>query len=336
MTDVNPPKKRQPTISEVAAEAQVARSTVSRAFAKPERLKKETVTHVLAVAKRLGFHPNPLARALSTGRTRIIGLIVPDIANPFFPPLIRAAQRKAEESDFDVFLGDSDEDAEREEKLVRRFGQQVAGLVLVSSRLSAGQIRELTRLYPVVLVNQDLPDTLRVLIDSGPGIVSAVEHLVGLGHRKLVYVGGPSKSWAQRRRSTTIRQAAIQMGAELTTVSTPKPTHEGGRSVANAVLASGATAAVAFDDLLAQGMMAGLAERGVRVPQDFSIIGCDDVIGATTTPPLTTVSGNVQEAAEIAVSLLVSALGGSQATEARHVMGTHLVIRASTAPPPKA
>lgn len=332
---MRPVRTRPPTITEVAREAKVARSTVSRAFARPERLKQETVAHVLAVAERLGFRPNPLARALSTGRSRIIGLIVPDIANPFFPPLIRAAQRKAEASDFDVFLGDSDEDPEREEKLVRRFSQQVAGLILVSSRLSPAQIRDVSQVRPLVLINQDLPDTLRVLIDSANGIAEAVDHLAALGHRKLVYVGGPHKSWAQRRRSTAMRQAVMQAGLELSMVATPKPTYECGRSVAGSVLATGATAAVAFDDLVAQGLMAALAERGLRVPADFSVVGCDDVIGATTLPPLTTVSCSLQDAAEIAVSMLVSVLEGRSSTEARHVLGTRLVIRASTAAPPR-
>ena len=113
-----------------------------------------------------------------------------------------------------------------------------------------------------------------------------------------------------------------------------KPTHEGGRAVAETVLGSGATAAIAFDDLVAQGLMAGLADRGVRVPVDFSVVGCDDVIGATTSPPLTTVSNSSLEAADVAVSLLLSVLDGSPATDARHVMGTRLVIRGSTAPPP--
>ncbi|MFY9240911.1 MAG: LacI family DNA-binding transcriptional regulator [Roseovarius sp.] len=136
------PNPRKPTIADVAREANVARSTVSRAFAKPERLKQETVRHVRQVAERLGFAPNPMARALSTGQSRFIGLIVPDIANSFFPPLFQAAQRKAEESDFDVFLGDSNEDPERELKLIARFGQQVAGMILVSPRLTSSQIKE--------------------------------------------------------------------------------------------------------------------------------------------------------------------------------------------------
>ena len=151
-------KSRSPTIAEVAQAANVARSTVSRAFARPERLSEKTVEHVRAVAERLGFTPNPLARALSTGQSKIIGLIVPDIANPFFPPLIRAAQRRAEEGGFDVFLGDFDEDSEREDKLVRRFSQQVAGLVLVSSRLTDAQIAEHSRRKPLVLINKDLPE----------------------------------------------------------------------------------------------------------------------------------------------------------------------------------
>lgn len=321
------------TITQVAAEAGVARSTVSRAFSKPERLSPETVARVREVAKRLGYTPNPVAQALSTGRTKNIALIVPDVANPFFPPLIRAAQRKAEEHDYCIFLGDSDEKPEREDQLVERFTHQVAGLILVSSRLSEQRIREHSRRRPVVLINQDVPEMLRVIINSGAGVAEAVRHLAALGHRHIVYVSGPSTSWANRQRRTALRQAAKAHGVQVSAVSAHKSTHEIGRAATAQVLAGGATAAFAFDDLLAQGMLAGLADVGVQVPRQFSVIGCDDVLGATTYPPLTTVSNRCIEAGEIAVSLLIDALRHRAGSDVRHVLDTHLVIRETTGAP---
>lgn len=321
---------RAASISEVAAAAGVARSTVSRAFSKAELLSAETVARVRDIANRLGYTPNPVAQALSTGMSRNIALIVPDIANPFFPPLIRAAQRKAEEHDYCTFLGDSDEKPKCESQLVERFSQQVAGLILASSRLSEAQICECARHLPLVLINRDVPGMLRVLIDSGVGVTEAVEHLAHLGHRHIVYVSGPAGSWSNRQRRLALRQTAKAHGVRVSAVLAHKSTHEIGRSLVGQVVATGATAAFAFDDLLAQGMLTGLADAGIQVPGQFSVIGCDDVLGATTYPPLTTVSNRCVEAGAIAVSLLMEALRTNATNDVRHVLDTHLVLRTTT------
>lgn len=322
---------KRPTISQVAAQAGVARSTVSRAFSQPERLTRETVARVLEVAKQLGYTPNPVAQALSTGRSRNIALVVPDVANPFFPPLIRAAQRKAEEYDLCVFLGDSDEKPEREDQLLERFASQVDGVVLVSSRLSDTQIWAYAQRMPLVLINRDIDNMLRVLIDSAPGMEDAVTHLAGLGHRHLAYVSGPATSWSNAQRRTAFRNAARRQGLQVSSISANRSTYESGWKSAERVVASGATACVAFDDLLAQGILAGLADLSVAVPEQISVVGCDDVLGSTTSPSLTTISNHCVAAGEVAISLLVDNFGGSPAVDVRHVLKTHLVIRNSTA-----
>jgi LacI family transcriptional regulator len=325
--------KPHPTISQVAARAGVARSTVSRAFSRPELLSEETVKHVMEVARLLGYTPNPVARALSTGRHGNIAVIVPDVANPFFPPLIRAAQRRAEEHDYCTFLGDSDEKPDREDKMVTRFASQVEGILLVSSRLPDAKIQAHARRRPIVLINRDVPGMLRVLIDTGAGVRAAVSHLASLGHRHIVYVSGPAVSWSNKHRRVALRRAAKEHDIVVSAVNAYKSTHDVGRNAVGAILATGATAAFAFDDLLAQGVLAGLADRGIQVPRQFSVVGCDDVLGATTHPPLTTVSNRCVEAGEIAVSLLMDSLRNSAIQEVRHVLDTHLVVRETTAPP---
>lgn len=324
---------KRATISQVAALAGVARSTVSRAFSQPDRLTAETVARVLEIAKQLGYTPNPVAQALSTGRSRNIALVVPDVANPFFPPLIRAAQRRALDFDLCVFLGDSDEKPEREDRLLERFSNQVDGVVLVSSRLSDEQIRSYARRMPLVLVNRDIDNILRVLIDSGTGIEEAVQHLVGLGHQHLAYISGPANSWSNTQRRAAIRNAARQHEVKVSSISANRSTYESGRKAAERILSSGATACVAFDDLLAQGILAGLADLSVRVPEDISVIGCDDVLGSTTRPALTTVSNHCVAAGEAAISMLADNIGGPTAADVRHVLKTHLVIRESTSTP---
>ncbi|WIY52083.1 LacI family DNA-binding transcriptional regulator [Devosia sp. YIM 151766] len=325
-------RRKRPTIGEVALAANVARSTVSRAFSQPERLTTETVERVLSVARRLGYTPNPVAQALSTGRSRNVALIVPDVANPFFPPLIRAAQRKAEEHEFCLFLGDSDEDPAREQQLLDRFSNQVEGIVIVSSRLPDEAIRASAARVPVVLVNRDVEAIPRVLIDSGEGVEAAVEHLHGLGHKRIAYVSGPTGSWSNAQRRLALRRAADRVGAKVTSVPAAKSTYDIGKKVVSKLLATDATACIAFDDLLAQGILAGLAEVGVNVPKDFSVVGCDDVLGSTTTPALTTVSNHCELTGEIAVTLLMDGLRTHAIRDARHVLGTHLVERSSTGP----
>lgn len=323
-----------PTISMIAKELGISRSTVSRAFTRPHMLRPETVQRVLAKAGALGYAPNKAARALSTGYTGIIALIVPDIANPFFPPLIRAAQARADQEDLCVLLGDSAENRDRETRLIARFTSQVDGFVLASSRLTESTLTTHARRRPLVLINRDIPLVPRVLVDSHTGIMQAVAHLAELGHEHVAYVGGPVSSWSDHQRRRGIAAARTEHGMALTMLHAKPATYAGGAATVEALLASGATAALAFDDVVAHGVLAGLAERGVRVPEDFSVIGCDDVLAATTYPPLTTITLRCAEAGEIAVSVLLELIGGRRVEDVRYSLDSHLVVRATTGPAP--
>jgi LacI family transcriptional regulator len=325
-----PQRKSTPTISQVASVAGVNRSTVSRAFTRPDMLNPETVQKVLAAAEHLGYVPNHTARALSTGRHGNIALIVPDVANPFFPPLIRSAQREMDRLDFCLFLGNSDEDPKQEDKLVDRLSGQVEGLVLASSRMPEERIRAHAANRPLVLINRDVEGIPRVLIDSGSGVGQAVAHLAERGHGTIAYISGPATSWSNRQRRNAVRKAAERLGLKQIVVSAAVPSYEAGRAVAPQVLRSGATAAIAFDDVLAHGLLAGLADNGVQVPGGFGVVGCDDVLGTITQPALTTVSNRSTEAGRAAVSLLFEMLQTSAIRDVRYVLETHLVARATT------
>jgi LacI family transcriptional regulator len=321
------------TMADVARAAGVSKSTVSRAFAQPDLLGRETVERIVGIADQLGYVPNHTARALSTGRHSNLALIVSDVANPFFPPLIRAAQMQADRSDFCVFLGHSDEDHRQEDKLITRFETQVEGVLLVASRLTAERIKFHARRRPLALVNRDVVGIPRVLIDSSTGVRQAINHLFELGHTKIAYVSGPHSSWANRQRRNAVNSAARQHGMTVEIVNAQVPSHESGRAVVPDLLRSQATAAVAFDDLTAQGIMTGMAERGIQLPSQFSLVGCDDVLGAATYPALTTVSNRSDEAGRAGVRLLLDMLEGRMAGDTRLVLDTHLVIRQTTAAP---
>ena len=264
--DDTPIPRAKPTISQVAETAGVSRASVSRAFTNPHMLGEATVARILGVAEDIGYVPNRTARALSTGRTGNVALVVPDIANPFFPPLIQAAQSLADKSDFCVFLGSSGEDPAQEDKLLSRFSDQVDGMILVSSRLPEEFIRHHAKARPLVLVNRDVKGIPRVLIDSGGGVAKAVLHLADLDHSRIIYLSGPSQSWSNRQRSAAVLEGAHAADMVVETINTHVPTHEAGRQAAGAIRETGATAVIAFDYLLAQGVMAGLSELGFRFP----------------------------------------------------------------------
>jgi DNA-binding LacI/PurR family transcriptional regulator len=321
-----------PTISDVAKAVGVSPATVSRAFSRPQMLSDQTVKRVRAAATRLGYVPNLIARALSTGRQGNIAIVVPDIANPFYPPLLRAAQTSADAAGYSVFLGNWDEDPAREQVLVDRLVMQVEGFVLASSRMPDRKIKELALRQPVVLVNRDTPGIPRVLIDMTAGIDAAVAHLAELHHKCLVYVSGPPASWSEQQRRLAMQRSSVRHKVKIEWIPARHPTFDAGKEVAEAVFGSDATAAVAFNDFLAQGLLAGLADLGVTVPRDFSVIGCDDVLGAATHPALTSISARCVEAGRMAVDLLVSTLRTGKRSDIRCLLDTNLVMRSTTAP----
>ncbi|PCI54263.1 MAG: LacI family transcriptional regulator [Alphaproteobacteria bacterium] len=323
-------KRRRPTINQVAKEVGVSKATVSRAFSRADMLSKETVERVLKVAREIGYVPNQAARALSTGQHGNIGLIVPDIANPFIPPLISTVQSQSEEADYCVFLGNSDELPEREDRLAKRFSGQVEGLILVSSRLSDDRIRHYAAELPVILVNRDLEGIPRILIDSAVGVTEAMAHLASLGHKHIVYVSGPPKSWSNTQRKKTVKSQGKRLNLQTTNIAANPPSYEAGFKVVEKIVASGATAAIAFDDIIAQGLLAGLASMGIETPGQFSVIGCDDVLGAVTYPQLTSISSAAGEAGRIAARTCIELLENKAMSDIRYVLDTHLVIRDTT------
>lgn len=322
------------TIGEIAAAVGVSPATVSRAFTRPEKLRPETVELVRRTAEKLSYVPNHAARVLSTGKQGNIAVIVPDIANPFFPPLIRAAQARADAAGHCAFIGDSAETAAREDQLLTRLRTQVAGFVLVSSRLPDDRIVEAAARHPLVLVNRNTNGVPRVLIDTACGMREAVGHLADLGHRDLAYVSGPAESWSNRQRRRAIRAAARDAGCTLSILPPVEAAFAAGERMVPALLNTGATAAIAFDDLIAQGLLAGLAARGIKVPGQFSLIGCDDVLAPMTYPPLTTISSHPGDAGDLAVDLLLRQFEAGTRDPVKRILPSHLLVRGTTAAKP--
>jgi len=299
---------------EVAQRAGVSVSTVSRALQSPERVSAVTRERVVRAARELGYRPDPVAQGLRLGRTRALGLLVPDFENPFFASVTKGVQARARAAGYAVFVADSDEDGVAEPDLVAGLAERVDGLVLASPRSTDRVVLGAVGDVPTVLVSREMPGLPSVSADDGDGMAQALGHLHALGHRRVAVATGPESSWSGARRLAGAAQAAERFGVEVVELGSFAPHFSGGLVVADHVVASGASALVAFNDLMALGVLDRLAARGVRVPQDVSVVGFDDVGVATlVSPALTTVRQPLARLGRTAVDLLLARVEGTSA-----------------------
>src|SRR4051794_28393414 len=324
-------RRRAVTLQDVAREAGVAVSTVSRALSDPQRVNARTREHVSAVAQRLGYRPNRLAQALPTGRTGMLAVLVPDITNPHNFGLVRGAEAQARAAGSILIIADTQGRPELEAAHLDRLASSVDGFVLVSSRLPDAELRSSAERSPVVLFNRRVEGLASLATDSADGSRQIVEHLVALGHRSLAYLAGPRAAWSDSQRWRALSEHAEAGGARIVRCGPFDPTLDGGPPAADVGMSTGATALVAFNDLLAIGVLRRLAERGIAVPGEVSVVGYDDIFGADfCSPPLTTVAGPVDEAGRTLVDIL---LAGRIPVPAI-TLPTHLRVRRSTGPAP--
>ncbi|MBB5801395.1 DNA-binding LacI/PurR family transcriptional regulator [Saccharothrix ecbatanensis] len=321
------------TIKDVARLAGVSASSVCRTLAAPDDVRPDTRERVQRAVAELGYYPNRAARGLITGRTGNLGLIVPDIANPFFPDIIKAAEARARELDYAVFLADTDEDPAAEMGLIRAMSKQVDGFLLVSARCSDEELRSVYDDMPVVVVQRCVRHVPAVTFDDHDGIRQAVGHLATLGHRRVAYVAGPRTSWSNKERQRILRSTTSAAGIELVDTGHAAPTLDGGTAVADLVLATRATAVMAFNDMMALGLLRRFRALGVDVPGDISVVGFDDIpLAELVDPPLTTISLAKQRVGRAGVDMLIGLLDGRLDRAPRTILPTQLTVRASTGP----
>jgi DNA-binding LacI/PurR family transcriptional regulator len=330
-------------MDDVALAAGVSTATVSRVINNVPRVADATRQRVLDAIERLHYTPNFAGRMLATQRTRTLGLIITDIVNPFYPAVVRGVEAEALNHGFSVLLYDTAEDRRREAQAFELLRErQVDGLVMCSSRLGTSRLAQLVRgTTPVVFINsRPIPFTVgSVETDHEAGMRAAVEHLVHLGHRRIAYLGGSPVSQVQQRRLKAFRNVAGAFGVR-TLESGQQATVESGEARTRAFLRehdpdARPTALVTFNDLLAAGALMAARACGLRVPEDLSLIGHDDIpMAALLSPALTTVRQPMQELGSRAVALLVGHLRSTAAANPT-VLSLHpqLIVRASTAPP---
>ncbi|UNK70718.1 LacI family DNA-binding transcriptional regulator [Microbacterium sp. H1-D42] len=328
----------RPTIYDVAAACGVAPSTVSRAFARPGRVNAETAERIRRVAEEMGYRTNPLARALPTGKTSLLAVIVADVTNPFFFELLRGAEETATEAGYTLLVADVQESVEAERRALDRTLPMVEGVVLATSRMSDSSIRVAAKQRPTVVLNRSMSDIASVATDNSRGMRRAVEHLAELGHTTITYVAGPDASWANGVRWQALREAVHELGLRARRIGPFSPTQAGGLSAAGAIAGSPTTAIIAYNDVLAIGLMRGLTSLGIRVPEDVSVIGFDNIFGADfCTPQLTTVAAPLRQLGKVAVQTLLADLRAPRSSRLvprgplkTALLPSRLVVRSST------
>lgn len=324
------------TITEVARHAGVSPATVSRVMNGNFRGEPEMAERVRAAAAELDYSPSPLARSLALGTTRTIAFLVPDLANPAFQAVLSGLSRAAARDDYRVLVADSAEAPDDEAPLALEVRRRCDCVVLCAPRMPEEQLREIAaQLHPVVLINRPLAGAAvpAVSVDYRAGIQNLARHLYDLGHRDILFLEGPEGSVSNLARREGLdafagatpdaRVARLPGGVGI----------EDGAAAAPAVRDLNVTAVLAFNDLVAVGLVHGLRELGVDVPGDVSVTGFDDIpVAHITTPPLTTASVPHAELGALAWQRLQAVIAGDT-VPADAVVEPRIEVRASTAPP---
>jgi LacI family transcriptional regulator len=330
------------TVQDVARQAGVHSSTVSRAL-NPEtrhRLTKEVVERILAVSKDLGYVPNGAAAMLRTQRSKIIGVILPDMTNPVFPPILDGIDHVLDEAEYVAMVANTGKTADHEHLVVERFlGRQVDGLLLAA--FSDDHTIEMCakRRVPVIMLNRgdQRQRVSSIVSDNRLGLSIAVNHLVSLGHRRIGYISGPTGVSTGKLRLEGFKAEMARHGLDADAVAMASAfTREAALNPARALLDRfrDLTAVVAANDLLALGLYDELKSRGLRCPSDISVVGHNDMLFADVLmPPLTTVRIRHREMGEHAARMLLHRIRDNLESIVDIVLKPELVVRESTAAP---
>jgi LacI family transcriptional regulator len=330
--------KRRVTIEDVARLAGVSRQTVSRAINNKGEISPHTLKRVMEAVDVLDYRPSGVARGLVTQRTRTIGLIVPDITNPFFPEVARGVQDTARSQSYSVFLCNTDESPDEELQTLHSLAAQpVDGIILCGSRISDDELAAFADRYrPVVVLNRSLqhPSVSLILVDNQRGATLAVDHLADQGHGAIGMLAGPTTSPSSTQRVEGFRQAMTARG-----LATPdswilpgSPTIEGGYDSAQHLFLQHpeVTAVFAYNDLRALGAIQACRDLGRRIPTQCAIIGFDDIrLAAMVRPSLTSVRVDKYYLGQQAVVRLLAMLDEPAATFPPVQVDVELVVRES-------
>ena len=327
-----------PTIKDVANLAGVHPSTVSRVINDNSRISEKTKNKVLLIIKKLGYTPNAIARGLKTKRTQTLGMLIPDITNPFFAELARGVEDAANKNNFNVILCNTDDKLKKERTYLEILrGKRVDGLILGTAHIRDKSILELEKKkFPYILVSRNIEglDKNCVIVDDVAGGIMVTEYLTKLGHRRIAHITGPLKTRSALNRlkgyKLALKKYEIEYRDEL--VGEGDFRIKGGYQVMKRFLklAEPPTAIFAANDLLALGAIQVILKKKYHIPEDFCIIGFDDIrLASFVYPPLTTVRQPMLEMGALAVKMLLKIIEGGEFNQKKEILEPKLIIRES-------
>lgn len=325
-----------PSIDEVAAAAGVHKSTVSRAFSRPEAVKSQTRDHVLRVAASMGYTMNPLAQALRTKTSTLVPLIVPDITNPFFAELAKAMTAAAGERGYQLVLCVTEDDAGATAGYLQAMQAMYAPFAIVApfAQVDPAEYEPFgfgSRLVVIDRIESE-HHVPTVTVDSALGIRLAFDHLVALGHTSIAYVSGIAGTHTAADRRQAYRTLAAEHGMASTEFDSGRGAEAGERAATELLkMANRPSAVICANDMVALGLISSLGARGVSVPGDVSVVGFDGLpLGAHSNPPLTSVQQPIAEMGRLAITLAESASQSGRVDQV--VLQPQLLVRSSTGP----
>lgn len=326
------------TIADVAETAGVSLMTVSRVINNKGDVSAETAERIWQIIDEMGYRPSRIARGLARNRTSTIGLVVPDIGNPFFSDVARGVEHRAYAEGYNVFLCNTDEDPQRELAVLNSLeDQQVAGLIVCSSRLDKAQLAEKIAHFPTaVLVNRRLDNSnaLSVMVDDEAGGKTAVSMLLQNGHRAIGFLTGPPHSESSRQRRKGYEAAYAEMGLSFNPDWLyPSPANVNGlEQITSALLHEHPeiTALFCHNDLVAVGAMKACWQLGKTVPRDIAIVGFDDIpLADLIMPALTTCRVPRYQLGQQSMALLLAQMADAVSGENPLILKTELIVRQS-------
>ncbi len=339
-------KKPRPNLLDVARHAGVSPSTVSRVLNHTAPVRESVKARVENSLTALGYKPAP-ARFSAPALESAVALLIPDILNPYFTEIVRGVQDGASVDKNMLFLLDTAEDPEREQQFLRMLATQpIGGIILCGSRLSPPDLVSLFSRHstPMVMINRPIrhPNIACIIVDLENATYRATRHLIDLKHTRIAYLSGPSTSeTSQARRrgvETALTESGLTLRPELCLASFPNV--DGGFQAMSALLAlppdERPTAVIAYNDVMALGVLHAIRAHRLRVPEDISVIGIDDIaMAAHTNPPLTTISPPKYRMGRLAMQILYHMMEGHPPPgDGYTLLESPLIVRESTAPAP--
>jgi DNA-binding LacI/PurR family transcriptional regulator len=343
----NPSDRRRPgsiSIRDVAQRAGVSIATVSRTVNRIPSVNPELAQRVWKAIEEVGYLPNTQARALVSGRSHMLGLIVSEITNPFFPELIQEFENLAVAQGYEVLIGSTNYDPARTESLMRRLLQRnVDGVAVMTFGIEEDLVQKLVeREFPLVFVDAgpDLPNIHVLKVDYAEGIRQGVQHLAALGHRSIAFISGPLTQRSPKARREAFLKSMAELGLRVPPEHLVEGNHtmEGGIVAMEKLIALGElpTAVMCSNDMTAIGALHALYRTTHKVPEDISVVGFDDIhLAQFMLPPLTTVQMSCKDLASAAVDALRAGIEPNHTKPRRKewTIPTRLVVRQSSAFP---